>query len=122
MANESEWSTWKNHAVFQVDLLGKGFSDGVDKFLGVVLFLCGVIGFPANVVSFIYFIKRITTNISLKLYSVISLTDCITCILIIADAKVLFEKRDPGGLGIFTSANSGRSVMRFPANIPFSLS
>ena len=67
MANESEWSTWKNHEVYEVDLLGDGFSVGVDISLGVVLFLCGLIGFPANVVSFIYFINRTTTNISLKL-------------------------------------------------------
>ncbi|KAL5271272.1 hypothetical protein ACHWQZ_G001795 [Mnemiopsis leidyi] len=96
MANESQWSPWNNHQAYTFDFLGVGPSIEVDTFLGVVLVLCGVIGFLANVLSFIYFINRTTTNISLKLYSVISLTDSITCLLIIAVAKVLFEERDPG--------------------------
>ena len=96
MANETEWSTWKNHQAYTVDFLAEGASDTLDTFLGVVLILCGVIGFPANFLSFIYFINRTTTNISLKLYSVISLTDGFTCLLVLADAKVLFENRGPG--------------------------
>ena len=96
MADDSEWSPWTNHRVYTKDFLSQGFSVDVDTFLGVVIVLCGVIGFLGNAVSFIYFINRTTSNISLKLYSVISFTDSITSLLVIAAAKVLFEKRDPG--------------------------
>ena len=96
MADESEWSPWTSHTVYTRDLLGEGYSVSVDTFLGVVMVIFSVIGFIGNAVSFIYFINRTTTNISLKLYSVISLTDSITSLLVIAAAKVLFEKRDPG--------------------------
>ena len=97
MVNEtSEWSTWDNHAVYTWDALEVGPSKAYDKILGIIIVLCSLIGLPANIISFIHFTKRKTTNISLKLYSVISLTDSIICLLIIAFAKVLFEERDPG--------------------------
>ena len=100
MANETlEWSTWNNHEVYTWDALEVGPSETLDKFLGVVLVLSTLVGLPANVISFIYFVKRATTNVSLKLYSVVSLIDCITSLLTIAFAKVLFEGRNPGWFG-----------------------
>ena len=95
MADE-KWSTWDNHKVWTYDMLQVGPSAPFDKFLGSTLILCTLIGLPGNIISFIYFTKTATANISLKLYSVISFTDSITSLLIIAFAKVLFEGRDPG--------------------------
>lgn len=92
----SNWSAWDNHNIWDKVLIQGKPSPVADKTLAIILIICVVVGLPGNAISFAFFIRRKTKNISLSLYSVITVVDCITNLLVIAVAKVLYENRDPG--------------------------
>ena len=74
----------------------------VDHMLGAVCTLCLLIGCPANIVSFLYFLKResrgsLNRFYMAKLYRLISITDTLLCFLILPVILVSFSKhREPG--------------------------
>ena len=73
-----------------------------DITIGVILSLCTIIGLPCNILAFIHFTRRFSRNINsrffTRLYSVISLIDCLICVIQFPIIQALFGGRDSDAL------------------------
>ena len=69
-----------------------------DKFLGVFLIICMVIGIPCNTLSFCYFFRRLDKSVHYMLYMLASITD--TCTLAMAFAPIIVLLSDSGRSGM----------------------
>ena len=71
-------------------------SSSLDLFLGVVLIVCFVVGVPANIVSFKFFLSKPSPrDLPTCIYILITLTDIVICTLTLVPAVSYLSGRAP---------------------------